>query len=470
MSMRRSGLTRRLRGPSTKFIVSGLALLAAAATLAAVRSPEPESRNVGARAATLVPDTHGYPRTYLVYSGWTEPRVLARYDMLVGFATNWDVAALRRLNRNGIFLLQPGLNPGSAEYREVFVTHAGRAASWRGGHDQRLGFIRAVNADQDILHDPGGRLLGGWNLGGPNGRNTATFVARLFSHAARKSGLYSDGWDGVHSDNWLFTAIGARWFYGPDLDTDRDGRRDDLSTVRPRHADNLAHVGRLIRSYFPGKIVGGNGAWFRASSYPGSDPNAWRSTSNYTLIEHFDKFYETPGEAIAIARKWLEFPDPQGQPRYLAVLQRALDCDGSPIRLAPGEEPSDALMLDPCVMKSMRWGLTLSLMAGAYYEIQAWPDHGTRWWYDEYDGGVGIRRRGYLGDALGPARSLGERLYRRDFEHGIALHNSGDEARSVELGGRFRMVRGTQNPGLNDGSLVSSVVVPSKDGVILLRP
>ena len=470
-SGRASGHWARLRGPAVKFVVPGLALVAAAATVAAVRMPEADTGSSQPPAVTLVPGEHGFPRTYLVYSGWTDPDVLARYDMLVGFASNWDVAALRRRNPNGIFLLQPGLNPGSADYREVFVTHAGGAASWRGGQDRRLGFVRAVNADRDILHDPGGRRLGGWNLAGPTGRDTATFVARLFSHAARKSGLYSDGWDGVHSDNWIFTAIGATWFYGPNLDTDRDGRRDALSTVRPRYADNLAHVGRLIRSYLPGKIVGGNGAWFRADRYPGRDPNAWRDTSNYTLIEHFDRFYERPGEAIAVARRWLEYPDPQGQPRYLAVLQRALDCDGSPLRLPPGAEPNrNALMLDPCVLKSMRWGLTLALMAGAYYEIQAWPDHGTRWWYDEFDGGVGIRRRGYLGDALGPARSLGERLYRRDFEHGIVLHNSSDAAHDVNLRGPFQKLKGTQNPSLNDGSLVSTVVVPPKDGVILLRP
>jgi hypothetical protein len=442
----------------------------AAVTLAAVRAPSGDSGGAQARPQAPVPDLHDYPRTYLVYSGWTDPKVLGRYDMLVGFASNWDVAALRRINPNGIFLLQPGLNPGSADYREVFVTDAGGAVSWRGGTDAKLGYVRAIQPDRDVLHDPSGRLLGGWNLAGPEGKSTATFVARLFSHAARKSGLYTAGWDGVHSDNWVFTALGAPWFYGASLDTNRDGRRDELSRLRPRHANNLARVGRLIRTYLPGKIVGGNGAWFGASSYPGSDANAWRKTSNYTLIEHFDRFYDTPGEAIAIARRWLEYPDPRGQPRYLAVLQRALRCDGSPLRLPMGSEPNrDALMLDRCVMKSMRWGLTLALMTGAYYEIHAWPDHGTRWWYDEYDGGVGVRRRGFLGEARGPARRLADGLYRRDFEHGVALHNSSDVSHTVDLGAEFRKLLGTQNPELNDGGLTSSVVLPPKDGLVLLR-
>jgi hypothetical protein len=452
----------------TRLVIPVLALLAAAATLAAVRIPERDAPG-GTRAPAAV-DAHGYPRTYLVYSGWTDPNVLARYDMLVGFASNWNVAALRRLNPDGIFLLQPGLNPGSGDYREVFVTDVGGAISWRGGRDAKLGRLRPVNLARDVLHDPSGRLLGGWNLAGPNGRSTAAFVARLFSHAARTSGLYTDGWDGVHSDNWVFTALGANWFYGPDLDANRDGRRDSLVKLRPRYADNLARLGRLVRTHLPGKIVGGNGAWFRSGSYPGTDRDAWRKTSNYTLIEHFDRFYDRPGEAIAIARKWLDYPDPRGQARYLAVLQRALRCDGSPLRLPTGSEPNrDALMLDRCVMKSMRWGLTLALMTGAYYEIQAWPDHGTRWWYDEYDGGVGVRERGYLGDARGAARRLADGLYRRDFDHGVALHNSSDRAHRVELGGSFKKLRGSQNPTLNNGSLVSSVVVPPKDGLILLR-
>jgi putative glycosyl hydrolase-like family 15 (GHL15) protein len=122
------------------------------------------------------------------------------------------------------------------------------------------------------------------------------------------------------------------------------------------------------------------------------------------------------------------------------------------------------------VMRSMRWGLTLALMAGAYYEIIVDDRHATLWWYDEYDGGKGIRRRGYLGQPLGPSVRLRTGgVWRRDFEQGIALNNSTSKSVSIELKKQYRRLRGTQNPRLNDGSVVTRVTLPPDDGLILLN-
>jgi hypothetical protein len=134
----------------------------------------------------------------------------------------------------------------------------------------------------------------------------------------------------------------------------------------------------------------------------------------------------------------------------MAVLQDALDASGKP--LPSSSNPNDAaIMLRPDVMKGMRWGLTLSLMTDVDYQMILGGNHNTRWWYDEFDGGDGIRRRGYLGRPLGPPVVLSNGLYRRNFENGIALNNSSSEAQTVELGGVFKKLRGPQNPGLKDG-------------------
>ena len=90
-------------------------------------------------------------------------------------------------------------------------------------------------------------------------------------------------------------------------------------------------------------------------------------------------------------------------------------------------------MLDPAVLRSMRWGLTLSMMSGAYYEIVVNGNHGTHWWYDEYDGGVGVRRRGYLGRPTGRPASLKPGVWRRDFQKGIALNNSSPKSSYSEI-------------------------------------
>jgi hypothetical protein len=90
----------------------------------------------------------------------------------------------------------------------------------------------------------------------------------------------------VHSDNWIYTQVGSSWFYGPNLDTDRDGAVDDTSALRRNWANGLTRVGNDLRAYLPGKIVGGNGAWYRPQEYTGSNPEGWLKASNYTLVEH----------------------------------------------------------------------------------------------------------------------------------------------------------------------------------------
>jgi hypothetical protein len=65
----------------------------------------------------------------------------------------------------------------------------------------------------------------------------------------------------------------------------------------------------------------------------------------------------------------------------------------------------------------------------------------------------------------------GERdVYRRDFEHGIALVNPTDHVVAVTLEDAFLKIKGTQAPQVNDGSGVTGVTLPSRDGLVLLRP
>jgi hypothetical protein len=60
--------------------------------------------------------------------------------------------------------------------------------------------------------------------------------------------------------------------------------------------------------------------------------------------------------------------------------------------------------------------------------------------------------------------------YRRDFEGGVALVNATDAAVTVNLDGSFRKIKGTQAPSVNDGTLVTAVTIPAKDGLVLVRP
>jgi hypothetical protein len=402
--------------------------------------------------------------------------VLGKYDLAVGFA-NWDIAKLRAVNPNGIYLLQPGLTPTSSNYQTVHIT-TGAIANWKGGTDNlaggvNLGTIRPFDPYWDFLYNANGTRAGSyptWNFADPKAKGTAELVAKVIAYSAKLSGLYAKGWSGIHTDQWIWTFIGN---YGTSLDADRNRIVDDQASHRTAWQNGMAKASRLIGQYLSGKTVGGNGSWWRMpDKWNGTDPNAWRSSINYTLIEHFDKhYYGNAQGAIDKAKLFLNYTDPLGRPRYMATMMRALNCDGSVFQLPSGTNPNQSqYMLNACVMKSMRWGLTLALMAGIYYEIYAWPNHGTRWWYDEYDGGPNIRKRGYLGQPLGAPVKLANGVYRRDFQNGVALNNSTSSTQSVSLGGTFKKLKGTQNPTLNNGASVTSVTVPAKDGLILLRP
>jgi hypothetical protein len=156
----------------------------------------------------------------------------------------------------------------------------------------------------------------------------------------------------------------------------------------------------------------------------------------------------------------------------MAVLQDATDMDGNKLVWTQSDPNTAAAMVRPDVLRSMRWGLTLSLMSGVYYELIG-EFYGNsincRWWFDEYDGGEGIRKRGYLGQPLGAYKRLSTGVYRRDFQRGIALNNSSDAPAAVALGAPFRKLKGVQDPALNDGSTVRTVTIPPRDGIILLR-
>jgi len=95
--------------------------------------------------------------------------------------------------------------------------------------------------------------------------------------------------------------------------------------------------------------------------------------------------------------------------------------------------------------------------------------------FDEFWGGS-LNLAGYLGAAYGgplgaeQSASWLQGVWRRDFFNGIALVNpAGNGSQTVALGGTLYHLRGTQVPGINNGTAVTSVTVPAGDGLILLR-
>ncbi len=114
---------------------------------------------------------------------------------------------------------------------------------------------------------------------------------------------------------------------------------------------------------------------------------------------------------------------------------------------------------------SMRFGLCTTLLSDAYYWYSD-PGADNLWWYDEYDNaGAG---KGYLGQPTGAAYSVGSGSWRRNYQGGIVLVNPGDASVTIPLGGTYKKIAGTQDRVVNDGSSVTAVTIPAKDGIVLL--
>jgi hypothetical protein len=117
--------------------------------------------------------------------------------------------------------------------------------------------------------------------------------------------------------------------------------------------------------------------------------------------------------------------------------------------------------------RMMRYGLCSALMNDGYFMMSG-DAHSTSglYWFDEYDdAGAG---QGYLGHPSSEATTVGG-AWRRDFENGIALVNPTGSTVTVAVGAGFRKIKGTQDPKVNDGTFVTSVTIPARDGVVLLR-
>lgn len=116
--------------------------------------------------------------------------------------------------------------------------------------------------------------------------------------------------------------------------------------------------------------------------------------------------------------------------------------------------------------QTMRYGLGATLMDDGYFDI----DDGTSslathaLWFDEFDAP--------LGQPVQPRQTAAwkQGVWRRDFEGGIALVNpKGNGPQTVDLGGTFRRLAGTQDPTTNSGASVTAVTLADRDGLILLR-
>ncbi len=120
--------------------------------------------------------------------------------------------------------------------------------------------------------------------------------------------------------------------------------------------------------------------------------------------------------------------------------------------------------------QDMRFGFGSALLAGAYFGYDfGTQSHGQLWWFDEYDVNLGKPTSSALNlkNPSSPVFSNGP--WRRDFDNGIIILNSGESREKIRLGNDFEKLHGTQDSLTNDGAIVSLVNLNPEDALVLLK-
>jgi len=182
---------------------------------------------------------------------------------------------------------------------------------------------------------------------------------------------------------------------------------------------------------------------------------------------------------------WESFADPVARRDPISDLIRYVAMVAAAAHRSPGVSMTISTRRVPAGSaddyRRARFAMAATLMQNGFWAPMG-DDYGQPVYYDEMDGaGLG---RGYLGHALEPDPPLSAitmanadgtgspapYVYRRDFEHGIALVNVGHTAQQVAFPRPYRHLSGITDRLVNNGTAVDLVTIPAQDGVILLDP
>jgi hypothetical protein len=120
--------------------------------------------------------------------------------------------------------------------------------------------------------------------------------------------------------------------------------------------------------------------------------------------------------------------------------------------------------------QKVRYGITTTLLGNGFFGFDyGTEDHAQLWTYDEYDAYLGSAK-GEPDNLLSNSARITSGIWERDYENGKVIVNATNESQEFYLDGEYEKLHGTQDSNINNGSIISTLTLASKDGVILLRP
>lgn len=264
-------------------------------------------------------------------------------------------------------------------------------------------------------------------------------------------------------DVWFIDNV----FYKPrrDADWNRDGSNDskDNATVRTYYRQgNIDHVS-AINQLQRGVTIMGN-------------IDGWSSSSDGFLREsQYQGLFAGALHEHAIGQSYAEESLTDGWNVMMSSYRSLMDRTLAPhlvIFSADGAATDYA---------TFRYAFASALMENGYfsYSVVNGTGHVTYsdvQWFDEYDL-AGAATTSWLGAAVdGPRRSpTANGVYLRRFQNGLAIVNpKGNGTRTVNLstlfpGETYKHIAGVQDSVINNGTMVTSVTVPARGGVILVK-
>ncbi|HYE59619.1 MAG TPA: putative glycoside hydrolase [Candidatus Kapabacteria bacterium] len=261
-----------------------------------------------------------------------------------------------------------------------------------------------------------------------NGEQWNDYLPRFVSSQLLSTGL----WDGVFYDNgWDFIT----YYAGSDIDANRDGVKDNVSLADEAARSGLNAIFEKTRQQSLGRHVVVNGT-----------SRAFASTVNGMMVEN------------VVPEGWGGMMEVYKYYDTTVRREPKLNILNANTRNVGTERDYQA----------MRFGLTSALLQDGYYSFDHGDkDHGQVWLYDEYAVRLGNPLRASVSRT--GRTTYGPDIWTREFEHGLAVVNSGGNTQTVDLGGEYEKIHGTQDKVVNDGSIISETDIPANDGVVLLK-
>ncbi|MEK7159711.1 MAG: putative glycoside hydrolase [Patescibacteria group bacterium] len=241
-------------------------------------------------------------------------------------------------------------------------------------------------------------------------------------------------WDGVFYDNAWDNLSFMKDF---NIDLNQDGAVDELAQINEKWKNGMIALLKKTRSLLgQNALIAGNGG------------ETYYQLLNGVLYEHF------PDKGWADTLNKYRFINQNGYQPSLSILNSNVNNTGNEKNY-----------------QEMRFGLASALLDDGYYSFDKGDEsHHEMWWYDEYETSLGQPAGTAFNVFDSAKKNFNDGVWRRDFKNGLVIVNSTNSGYDVDLGGEYEKLHGDQAPQVNDGSFVSSVEIPAKDGLVLLRP